>query len=76
MIVTAEVGYPIDGGVVITPADSRTAGNCNKGARAYFRRRGLDWARFVAEGIPVRELEVFDEYVREAYESALERLGA
>jgi hypothetical protein len=73
--VTAEVGYEIDPGVVLTPADSGVTGNCNRGARAWFRRRGLDWARFVSEGIPVGEFGVFDERVREAYEAALARLG-
>jgi hypothetical protein len=75
-MVTAEIAYEVDPDVVILPSDTRRAGDCNKGARAYFRRRGIDWARFVSEGIPVGELEVFDEYVRQAYEAALERLGS
>ncbi|MDR3154300.1 MAG: hypothetical protein LBW85_08545 [Deltaproteobacteria bacterium] len=75
MTVTAEVDYEIDEGVVILPEDSRLIGNCNKGARAWFRRRGLDWARFVSEGLPAGEFGTFDEAVREAYEAALKRTG-
>lgn len=30
---------------------------CNRGARAFFARHGLDWAAFLASGIPAHELE-------------------
>jgi hypothetical protein len=75
VIVTAEVDYEIDEEVVLTVQDSHVSGNCNKGARALFRRRGWDWSRFVAEGMRVGDLDVFDEHARRAYESALRRRG-
>ncbi|MDR3152899.1 MAG: hypothetical protein LBW85_01170 [Deltaproteobacteria bacterium] len=73
--VTADVGYEPDWDVVILPSDTMLAGYCNKGARAWFAGRGVDWARFVSEGVPLRELGAFDEHVRPAYERALGRLG-
>jgi hypothetical protein len=75
MIITADIDYEVDESVLLKPCDSRDVGNCNKGARAYFLRTGLDWARFVSEGIPVGELAVFDERIRAMYEAALKRLG-
>jgi hypothetical protein len=75
MIITADIDYVPDESVVLLPRDSRDVGNCNKGARAYFRRIGMDWERFVSEGIPVGEFAVFDERIRVIYETALERLG-
>jgi hypothetical protein len=75
MIVTAEAGYEVDPDVVLTVQDSHDLGNCNKGARAFFRRRGLDWGAFVREGIRTGDFGVFDERVRPVYERALERLG-
>jgi hypothetical protein len=29
---------------------------CNGGARAWFKRHGLDWERFVLHGLPEEEL--------------------
>lgn len=29
---------------------------CNKGARAFFQRHGLDWQAFLGEGIPEEQL--------------------
>lgn len=44
--------------MIIRPADVRAAGYClNYGAREFCRRYGLDFRRFVREGIPVDELQ-------------------
>jgi hypothetical protein len=75
MIATVDVPYEIDEDVVITVQDSRLAGNCNKGVRAEFRRRGWDWADFVENGRRTGDFGVFDSHVREAYESAVRRAG-
>jgi hypothetical protein len=35
----------------------RELGYCNRGARAFFARHGLDWPAFLARGIEAAELE-------------------
>lgn len=30
---------------------------CNKGARAFFDRHGLDWGAFVSKGVPIEQIE-------------------
>lgn len=35
----------------------RELGYCNRGARAFFERHGLDWRRFLAEGLPAEQIE-------------------
>lgn len=42
--------------IVVTHADLRAAGYCNRGARAWFAAHGLDWARFLAQGIDAEVL--------------------
>lgn len=39
----------------------REAGYCAAGARAWMRRHGFDWARFLREGIDAREIERVDD---------------
>ena len=34
----------------------RCARMCSRGSRAFFERHGLDWQRFLREGIPASEL--------------------
>lgn len=34
----------------------RRARMCSRGSRAFFERHGLDWQRFLREGIPASEL--------------------
>jgi len=34
----------------------RAAGMCSRGTRTFFQNAGLDWDRFLAEGIPAEEL--------------------
>lgn len=45
------------GEVIVTMRDIRAAKMCSKGARTFFERHGLDWGRFLKEGIPASELE-------------------
>lgn len=35
----------------------RELGYCNRGARAFFVRHGLDWSAFLRAGIPAEQLE-------------------
>jgi hypothetical protein len=35
----------------------RAARMCSRGARAFFERHGLDWQRFLAEGLPAEQIE-------------------
>jgi len=37
--------------VIVTMADVRACKMCARGARAFSRRHGLDWTRFIREGI-------------------------
>ncbi len=39
----------------------REAGYCAAGARAFARRHGFDWARFLRDGIPARLLAGADD---------------
>jgi len=41
----------------VLPCDLRAAKICFGGARPWFRRHGLDWQAFVAEGIEAARLE-------------------
>jgi hypothetical protein len=38
--------------LIVTHADMRSLGYCNRGAREWFTRHGLDWSRFIDEGLP------------------------
>ena len=42
----------------VTHTHLRELGYCNKGARAFFRRHGLDWSAFLRRGLPA---EVFEQ---------------
>ena len=43
--------------LIVTHTDMRSAGYCNRSARIWFSRRGLDWAQFRREGLPIEILE-------------------
>jgi hypothetical protein len=43
--------------VIVRPDDLHAIGYCNRGARAWCLRTGLDWAQFVTSGIAAEELE-------------------
>ena len=38
--------------LVVTHADMRALGYCNRGARAWFARHQLDWSQFIDRGLP------------------------
>ena len=45
---------------------------CSRGSRAWFELHGLDWSKFLREGIAVSELEkIDDDHARMAIEQAL-----
>jgi hypothetical protein len=74
MIYLSQPDYVVDEEVLVLPQDLQQTGNCNRGARAYFVRNGYDWKKFVREGMKIKELKIFDEYIRAAYEQALKRI--
>lgn len=43
--------------LIITMRDVRAAHQCSRGARAFFERHGLDWQRFLSEGLPAEDIE-------------------
>jgi len=40
----------------ITVNDARELGYCSRGMRNWFKRNGLDWSRFVRDGLPAEVL--------------------
>ncbi len=38
--------------LIIRVGDIRASGICLQGARGWFRRQGLDWQEFLAQGLP------------------------
>lgn len=42
--------------VTITMGDIRRAKMCSKGARAFFKKHGLDWEKFLKEGCSSQDL--------------------
>ena len=42
---------------------ARALGYCSRGMRAFAARHGLDWGRFVHEGIPAEELEATGDHM-------------
>jgi len=38
--------------MIVTHADLRSLNYCNRGSRQWFDRYGLDWSRFIHEGLP------------------------
>lgn len=60
--------------MIVTMRDVRAASMCSKGARRFFERHDLDWARFLREGIEHEELEAIDDAMcRKVIEVARER---
>ncbi len=43
--------------VMVKMEHVRAARMCSRGARAFFVRHKLDWERFLAEGLPVEQIE-------------------
>lgn len=38
--------------VIVKMVDIRAAKLCSNGARGFFQRQGLDWNKFLSEGLP------------------------
>lgn len=47
--------------LIVTHADMRAMGYCNRGARRWIAARGLDWSRFVREGLPIEVIEASED---------------
>lgn len=61
----------------VTIKDIRALKYCAHGSRQFCARYGLDWSRFVREGIPDTELEQIDDaMVRRLVEQARRREGS
>lgn len=45
-----------DDELIITMKDVRRLSYCSSGARAWFKRHGLDWADFLRNGIPASKM--------------------
>lgn len=43
--------------VIVTMRDIRAARMCSSGTRAFFKRHGLDWWKFLRDGLPADQLE-------------------
>lgn len=47
--------------VLVRMTHVRRACMCSRGARDFFARHGLDWDRFLKEGIEVEQIEAIDD---------------
>ena len=43
--------------MIVTMRDLRAAKYCGRGARKFFEERGMDWSKFIREGISAEELK-------------------
>lgn len=63
--------------MIVKLEDAAVLGYCRRGCRAFADRYGLDWSRFVFDGIDSGELEqIDDEMVRDLIEQAKRRTEA
>jgi hypothetical protein len=63
--------------MMIHVQDCREVGYCMKSVRPWFERHGLDWQKFVREGITAeRLLATEDEYARQIVEHVRKREAA
>lgn len=63
--------------LIVTHADMRALDYCNRGAREWFARHGLDWSRFIAEGLPATDLLATGDHLAQAVvEVASQRVNA
>jgi hypothetical protein len=64
-------------GPIVTHADMRSLGYCNRGAREWFARQGLDWSCFIDEGLPAEVLLATGESMaRDVVKVAYRRMNA
>lgn len=47
--------------VIVTMRHVREAKLCSRGSREWCAEHGIDWYKFLEEGLPVEVLEVFDD---------------
>lgn len=70
-------GHQVEGWgqeVIITHADLASCKFCNRGARQFFDRHGLNWSSFLQHGIDSSELEHIDDaMVRQVLDRAARR---
>lgn len=52
--------------LIVTHADMRALDYCNRGAREWFARHGLDWSRFITEGLPATDLLATGDHLAQA----------
>lgn len=43
--------------IMVTVAHIRTAKLCSRGARQWFQHHGLDYSKFLSEGLPIEQIE-------------------
>lgn len=62
---------------IVTLADIRSINYCSRGSREWFTRHGLNWSRFVSEGLPVEAFDgISDPMLKRAIEQARKREAA
>lgn len=63
--------------LIVTHADMRSLGYCNRGAQEWFARHGLDWSRFIDEGLPADVLlATGDSMAQDVVQVAIQRMNA
>lgn len=63
--------------LIVTHADMRSIGYCNRGAREWFARHSLDWSHFIDEGLPADVLlATGDSMAQDVVQVAQQRMNA
>lgn len=62
--------------IIVKMADIRSAKMCSGGTRDFFKRHGMDWNKFLAEGLPEEQfIATGDAMAMQVVEKARERHG-
>lgn len=62
--------------VIVQMRDIRSSKICSRGARGFFKRHGMDWDKFLAEGLPEEEfIRTGDALAMQVVEAARKRHG-
>lgn len=62
--------------VIVTMKDIRSAKMCSGGTRNFFKRHGMDWNKFLTEGLPEEDfIRTGDAMAMQVVEKARERHG-
>ncbi len=65
-----------DAPLIVTVQDARDAGLCSPGQRAWFRRHGLDFRKFLDQGIEAVTLAALDDAMADrAIQQARQRVA-